>query len=320
MTNSTEQILTRLFNGEHARMSTWTEQTQARAALCVKSSAPKPIALPSRLHSANDEASLTQLCDRVKRNGFALYTWIDKPTDITDAVTGLMHALGLHSSDRGVIRDAGELSLLQDSTGTPKGRFPPYQAKAMNWHTDGYYNATSEVIRCFTLHCVEPAAEGGALILMDDSFAVLALLRDDPQWVALLSHPDAMTLPHNQDLEGHDRPDRTLPMIYQNADESLSLRFTTRSQNIRWRCESTKLAALRATELIQVHNEWHIRLRLEKGQGVITRNILHTRERFADEPERPKRQMLRGRFTCLPWPASRQQSAQLTGEHTHATR
>jgi len=39
----------------------------------------------------------------------------------------------LSKADDGIIRDRGELSLLQDLTGTARGRFPAYRATAMNW-------------------------------------------------------------------------------------------------------------------------------------------------------------------------------------------
>ena len=200
----------------------------------------------------------------------------------------------------------------------------------MNWHTDGYYNAAADTIRCFTLHCVEPAAEGGALLLLDDAYLVLALLHDDPELVALLSHPEAMTLPQNTDTDGHDRPARTTPLIQRHSDGSLSMRFTTRSQNISWRCAATQAAALRATELIDAHREWQTRFSLKKGQGIITRNILHAREQFVDAPgvdapgvdtpKQSKRQMLRGRFTSLPTPAAPINTAHTSAEHTHVVR
>jgi len=170
----------------------------------------------------------------------------------------------------------------------------------MNWHTDGYYNERANSVRCFSLHCLEPASEGGALHLMDDTLLMFALLNEDPQAVALLSHPNAMTLPKIQDELGHNRPDRCVPAILRNEDGTLSMRFTTRTQHIQWRTDETEQAARRALELIHQNSQWHTRLCLQKGEGVITRNVLHTREAFVDAPGEPKRQMLRGRFSDLP--------------------
>ena len=313
-----------ILTGKPAQLSAWMEKTQAQAEARAGALPPCPFILPSVLHTQTNRTTLLQLCQAVNDTGFALYEWNDSPADVPGAVLKLLQALSLRDSDSGVIRELGELSLLQDLSGTPKGRFPPYQSKAMNWHTDGYYNAAAETIRCFTLHCVEPAAEGGALLLMDDTYLVLALLRDDPLLVALLSHPEAMTLPQNADTDGHDRPARTTPLIQQHADGSLSMRFTTRSKNISWRCSETQAAAQRATELIDNHHKWQTRLTLKKGQGIITRNILHAREPFVDSPvagnAQCKRQMLRGRFTNLPTPAAPINTAHTSAENTHVAR
>jgi len=291
-------------------------QTQTRAAAIAEEATPEPLQLPPHppqgheSASATFRASMAQMCDDVARAGFAWYEWNDEPDDANQSTFELLQALSLRDSDQGVIREVGELSLLQDLTGTPKGRFPPYQPKAMNWHTDGYYNDAESMVRSFTLHCIAPATSGGALLLMDDSLLVLALLQEDEELVQLLSHPEAMTLPHNKDNEGHDRPDRCGPVILRHSDEQIAMRFTTRTQNIRWRCPATGAAAKRASEIINENPQWHTRIPLKKNQGVVTRNVLHAREAFVDAPDKPKRQMLRGRFTSLPTPAILSASAQ----------
>ncbi len=316
---SSKQVCSRLFGDERTRFDAWLAQTQDRLAANSPTLAPSFIPLPSAVNTSGDSASLTQLCTRVAQSGFAFYEWQDQATDVAGALNQLLQSLHLRGGDTGVIRDSHGLSLLQDLSGTAKGRFPPYQSKHMNWHTDGYYNDESETVRCFTLHCVEPAAKGGAIVLMDDAFLIYALIQEDPELVALLSHPQAMTLPHNTDKEGHDRPDRTLPMIMANADNTISMRFTTRSQNISWRNNETYAAAQRAAQLILEHPDRHTRVRLEKGQGVITRNILHAREQFLDTPENPKRQMLRGRFNNLPRITAHKKLTHSPADDTHAT-
>jgi len=253
--------------------------------------------------SLNDEqtlVSLTNLCETVGRFGAALYEWTDSPINTASSVNSLLLRLNLSNTDRGVMHDGSGLSLLQDLGGTPKGRFPPYQANSMNWHTDGYYNNPDNAVRCFTLHCVAQAAQGGSLTLIDDELIAYALWQDDPELFGLLTHPAAMTLPHNHDAEGHDRPDRILPVIFQHEDGAVAMRYTTRSRNIVWRCGATQAAAEHVASLIEQHDAWQIRVRLTPGQGIVTRNILHCRGQFVDSADRPKRQMLRGRFSQLP--------------------
>lgn len=317
MTSITELLTLRLFGGNHAQLAAWMHQASTRAALANQSVPIAPLQLPSYPDPIKDGTTLTQLCETVQQSGFALYEWNDVSDDVSKSIARLLLLLSLHGGDEGVMREVGELSLLQDLSGTPKGRFPPYQPKAMNWHTDGYYNDAAETIRCFTLHCVAPAAEGGALLLMDDAYLIFALWQENPELVVLLSHPEAMTLPGNKDKEGHDRPDRSVPVISRNADESLSMRFTTRTQHIQWRCEATQAAAQRASELITANPQWHTRIMLQENQGVITRNVLHAREQFTDAPEQPKRQMLRGRFTSLPKLATTIEPTHSFAEHNH---
>jgi len=310
-TSASQLVSDRLFCSNQSKLTAWIKQTQARSELSAATAVPQALQLSPQLFQHHDKSSteifdlMTRLCDNVVHTGFALYEWSNSPTDEANSVSALLQALSLRDGDQGVIREAGALSLLQDLTGTPRGRFPPYQPKAMNWHTDGYYNDAAETIRCFTLHCVAPAADGGALLLMDDALLVLALWRENPELVALLSHPEAMTLPHNKDSDGHNRPDRTVPVIFRNTDETIAMRFTTRARNIQWRSDATQAAAQRASELISEHPEWHTRITLQQGQGIVTRNVLHAREKFVDAPDKPKRQILRGRFTSLPTPPKR---------------
>lgn len=323
LSDSAKKRLFHLFSTNQDQLAHWLDKTLERAAAAKFQIASDPIVLPSNADVQDNKAELCQLCEMTADAGYALYSWSDSPPNVSHAVSAFLNLLGLHNGDAGVITESCGLSLLQDATGTAKGRFPPYQPKAMNWHTDGYYNTPADRVRCFSLHCIEPAAEGGALLLLDDALLILALLHEDPNMVTLLSHPEAMTLPHNRDNQGHDRPDRSVPLIQQNSDGSLSMRFTTRSQNIRWRCQSTKDAAIRASELISSHTQWQTRTLLKKGQGIITRNVLHAREAFVDAPGQPNRQVLRGRFNVLPSLLPRSKTACSTGinkENLHVAR
>lgn len=289
-------------------------QSRVDAATVTKSLTPIPLS-PS-LDVDSHQQELVHLCEDVNRYGYAIYEWDKASQDIPQHIKALHRALSLQNTDDGVLRATNGLSLLEDLSGTPQGRFPPYQSAPLNWHTDGYYNAENQAVRCFTLHCVEPAAQGGELVLMDDTLLVWALLQENPEMVQLLTHPQAMTLPANADKEGHDRPDRTTAMIKCDSDARITMRFTTRARNIRWRCSATQAAAARAAELITHHQHWHSQVALKRGQGVITRNILHARNAFNDTLGSPKRQILRGRFNQLPV----YHNLQHVADKTHALR
>lgn len=289
------------YDGFSAAYHNWRKARLARFDALEKEG-PRWHELGATLDTDDDSAALTALCETLRLDGHALYRWRDNeaPADARAWVKRLNQRLGLLTSDRGILTGDDELSLLEDLSGTPKGRYVPYTRRSLNWHTDGYYNDPDEALRCFTLHCLHQAVRGGALSIMDPELLLIALYDEDPSLVAELAAEDAMTLPANRDEQGHDRPDRTVPVFAVHADGTLATRLTTRIHNIRWRSDATRSAAEHAIRLINSNPQWHLPVRLEAGQGVVTRNVLHRREAFEDADDRPHRQMLRGRFLQLP--------------------
>lgn len=304
-------------DGQSAQYQAWKQQRlQMQDRLSQTNSYPPANSLSPNDRTHDSSETLKRICTEVRDTGFSLYQWNESPHTISSAVEQLHRQLSLTTRDTGVLQADAGLSLLQDLSGTAKGRFVPYTARAMGWHTDGYYNAPGQTLRCFTLHCIHPAASGGALTVVDPELLLIALYDDDPQLVAHLCHPQCMTLPANKDDVGHDRPDRHVPVLFAHTDGTLGLRFTTRTQHISWHSAETKAAAERLAELIDLHPQWHQSIRLDSGQGIITRNILHRRDAFSDSVSdsvnhsvngalddgapAPARQMLRGRYLQLP--------------------
>jgi len=290
-----------------SRLAHQAEQTAGKALF-----APLPCIETLSQPLETSRAILKDLCEQVQRHGFALYRWQTNPADPINATAALNRLLGLaeSQSDAGVVNKAG-LSLLSDRQGESIGRFIPYSNRAMNWHTDGYYNDMDSAVRCFTLHCVNAASDGGSLSLMDYELLLIALYDEDPALVEHLSHPQAMMLPANKDGEGHDRPDRHVPVLYTYSNSTnpavgmavgmaLGMRFTARGKNIQWRNDETRHAMQRVLEMIEEKQDWQHTVTLQSGEGVITRNVLHRRESFSDSAEQSQRQILRGRYNCLP--------------------
>jgi len=250
------------------------------------------------------EQDLAQLCSNAHQYGFALYEFMHHDNDelraSRQAAVQLYKNLGLTQPDTGIISAEDNLSLLENSNDEKQRRFVPYSNRTMNWHTDGYYNAPTEAINCFCLHCLRPAQQGGELSLMDDHLLLIALYEKEPAAVALLAHPEAMMLPSSQDEYGHSRPDRWVAVFAASPVNGLQTRFTTRQRNITWRDEETKQAALTAIQVIEDQSSWHATVRLGSGQGVVTRNILHRRSAFEDNAPDTNRQMLRGRYLQRP--------------------
>lgn len=297
--NQQKPSLSGPFDGKSNKYQAWKHQ---RLLLQDKSQSAnaEPILISSSLKCAADHDALRAICTNVKDHGYGWYQWTECPADISNAVAHLNARLSLTGNDRGVVQNDSGLSLLEDKSGTDQGRYVPYTARAMGWHTDGYYNDPAETLRSFTLHCINPAAAGGALSLLDYELILIALYDTEPDLVELLCDPQSMMLPANKDDLGHNRPDRHAPVFYQHADGTLGVRFTTRTKNINWRTGDTRCAAERMATLIADSVQWQRTIRLDSGQGIITRNTLHCREAFANAPPLPSRQMLRGRYTQLP--------------------
>ncbi|MBX2835736.1 MAG: TauD/TfdA family dioxygenase [Gammaproteobacteria bacterium] len=249
-----------------------------------------------------DQEILQKLCSDVEHHGFALYQFSD-PLDDNEqrkAAVNLYAELGLADADDGVLIGADNLSLLENSVNTERKRFVPYSDRAMNWHTDGYYNAQDAHVRSFCLHCLQPAAIGGELTILDDELLLIALYDRYPYCVKPLTHPQAMLLPKSRDELGPDRPDRVVPVFSVDNNQRLLTRFTTRQRNIDWRDENTLDAARTASELLNQLKHWHTTLKLQAGQGIITRNILHCRTSFVDHDKNSGRKILRGRYQQAP--------------------
>ncbi len=160
--------------------------------------------------------------------------------------------------------------------------FIPYSNRRLLWHTDGYYNAPQQRIRAFILHCVRPAATGGANRLLDHEIAYILLRDADPEHVRALGHPDAMTVPANA-TEGMElRPARSGP-VFSSAGGVLHMRYTARTRSIEWRADAaTRAAAGMLRELLDADSPYVFALRLSGGQGLVCNNVLHDRSAFAD--------------------------------------
>ncbi len=292
-----QPFLPERFNGRSADYLHWRDQRLQQQAHTDSA----PISLSPSLHDPDDKSALIKICSQVADQGFAIYQWTEASQDPDHDVKHLHQRLSLQSFDHGVVHEGDGLSLLTDLSGSTQGRFIPYTSRAMSWHTDGYYNTMDQSLGCFTLHCINPAQSGGALTLLDHQLILIALHDQNSELVELLSHPQAMALPANQDDLGHNRPTRHSPVLFVRTDGTPGAHFTTRSKNIQWRTPETLQAATQMKQVIDHQHNWHFQIKLASGQGIITRNILHRREAYTDHPDKP-RKMLRGRYLQTPHP------------------
>jgi alpha-ketoglutarate-dependent taurine dioxygenase len=215
-----------------------------------------------------------------------------------DIVRRLGARLGLARLHANLLADEDGISSLEVAPEKSGRGYIPYSNQRLLWHTDGYYNAPQERIRAFILHCVRHAAAGGENRLLDPEIAYILLRDADPQYVAALSAPDAMTVPANEEDPAAQRAAQTGP-VFSFEEGALHMRYTARTRSIVWRRDEATQAAVRHLRgILDSDSPYVFRLRLAGGQGLVCNNVLHDRSAFSDEPApAPGRLVYRARYS-----------------------
>ena len=210
----------------------------------------------------------------------------------------LASQLGLARLEGNYLADEDGLSSITPASdeGSARGEFIPYTHKAINWHTDGYYNTLERRILGMTLHCAQDAETGGENALLDHEIAYIQLRDVNPDYIAALMQPDAMTIPARMDDDNVARAEQSGPVFAVDAtDGYLYMRYTARTRSIVWKDDALTQAAVKTLAEILADSEYILNARLTPGMGLICNNVLHTRSAFTDSPER-RRLLYRGRY------------------------
>jgi hypothetical protein len=253
-----------------------------------------PCRVQDLLVEVDDVARLTEserrrLLDVVAASNMAVYIE-RRPAagrDDKQALRALGRSLGLDSLDGNHLADDDGVTPLAVHKDGTRARYIPYTDRPIAWHTDGYYNEPPRRVRALLLHCARPAAGGGENRLMDHEALYIVLRDEDPALIRALMRPDAMTIPGN-DEDGMVRPAVTGPVFFIDRGR-LSMRYTARTRSIRWHPDPEVQAAAAA---IRRHLEGTgptlFKARLEAGWGLVSNNVLHTREPFTDDAAQPR--------------------------------
>ena len=236
---------------------------------------------PRRLRKAEREA----IVDRCARFNLALYRFArDRDRTDPDALSAFARAMGLARRDRTLGADRRGIASVRVAPDTRGPELIPFTSRALNWHTDGYYNAPGRIVRAVVMHCAAPAASGGENTLLDPDLVYAAMHDRDPALVEALAHPRAMTIPEHRADGRLVRPARTGPVFrFLDDPPRLDMRYTARTRSIRWRPDAITARAVAVLEAaiasLSVH---HVQVRFEAGEGVICNNVLHRRAAFVD--------------------------------------
>ncbi|QGU32757.1 TauD/TfdA family dioxygenase [Thermochromatium tepidum] len=236
---------------------------------------------PRRLSDAERAAIL----ERCRRANLAIYIGATGDDPDKEIPRALGASLGLHRLDHNPGADEDAITALTVQTDVRHRDYIPYSNLPISWHTDGYYNDAAHQIRGLVLHCVHPAAEGGANALLDHEIIYLLLRDQNPEFIRALMHPGCMIIPANRSQGEEIRPERAGPVFSVHPDGRLHMRYTHRTRNIRWRDDPITRAAVAALRsLLDQGTPWTLSARLESGWGLVCNNVLHTRTGFTDGP------------------------------------
>jgi alpha-ketoglutarate-dependent taurine dioxygenase len=270
--------------GADAAYAAWRAEKLARYPQAISE-----LVVPVRDPRALTPAEHAALAERCRRANMAVYTSPHKDAD-KDLPRALAAQFGLHRLDRNWLADDDGISSVTVTGEGGRGDYIPYTNRPIRWHTDGYYNPPERRIRAMVLHCVAPAAAGGENALLDHEIAYLLLRDADPQLVAALMQPDAMTIPARSDDDGVVRPAETGPVFSVDpADGALHMRYTARTRSIEWKADRDVRAAVAFLERLLANPSPHIfHVTLQPGMGLLCNNVLHDRSAFTDDPARPR--------------------------------
>ncbi len=243
-----------------------------------------PVQIDNLSHTTDSER--TSLKERCRLTNYAHYASAAPSGDSDAAELALRDfaaAMGLHLAE--THRSAGKSGIvaLQVSEEPSKRGYIPYSNRAMNWHTEGCYNAPDDYIGGFVLHCVRPAAEGGVTQLLDPEIAYIRLRDRDPALLRALMHPKAMSIPENREPDGTLRPVSVGPVFFADPITGrLQMRYTARTRSIAWRDDpATRQAEAFLRQYLPGGDPLMPQVKLGAGQGVLNNNILHNRTGFA---------------------------------------
>lgn len=248
-----------------------------------------------RALTASESRALAVACGRAN---MVLYNAPHLPAADKSLPRLLAQQLGLARLEGNYLADEDGLSSItpNDDENSARGEFIPYTHKPINWHTDGYYNTLDRRILGMTLHCAQDAEEGGENALLDHEIAYIQLRDVNPDYIATLMQPDAMSIPARMDENNVARAEQSGPVFAVDPEQGfLYMRYTARTRSIVWKNDPTTQAAVKTLAEILAESEYTLTARMTPGMGLLCNNVLHTRNGFSDSPGH-RRLLYRGRY------------------------
>ena len=234
--------------------------------------------------------SLSIIKDQINDFNFVLYKMTGTVEDHLSAVKNIGSQVGLKELDKNLCAQEDRVTKLTVVDQKRGHSYIPYSNKAIGWHTDGYYNPLHQRVLALVLHCERSSEEGGVNDLLDPDMVYIHLREQNPDFIKALSSPDVMCIPENIENGVEIRPQTCTAVLMQESgsdqDPVLAMRFSKRKHNIIWADDVLTQEAIACLfEYLESDSPYHIRYRLNAGEGVICNNVLHTRSAFTDSAQ-----------------------------------
>lgn len=236
-------------------------------------------------------AERAKVMETVERANMAIYTAGSAELGM-DSLLALGRQLGVTRTDKSArhaqsdeLTDSGILN-----------RAIPFSTRHCNWHTDATYYGSDNTIQALFLLCKRPAPEGGSNKVLDHEMLYIHLRDQEPGALEVLMRKDCFN--YRNPATGEIDTSRGGKVFWTGADGHLCHRFSFRKTDMAWSDESDVAAARKVLESMISDASPHVlEGRLESGMGLISNNVLHTRERLVDSDDpAQKRLLFRARF------------------------
>ena len=238
-------------------------------------------------------AAMLQRCRKTNMVVYASNTGTDPDPEIPLSLAG---RFGVHDINKNWLADDNGMTSLKVNNTGDRQHYIPYTNRAINWHTDGYYNTASKQIQSLLLHVVQRAASGGENALMDHEVLYIMLREKNPDYIQALMNPQVLTIPARIKDGEVAREEEQGPVFSITDTGDLHMRFTIRESNVLWAKDPITQEALATINNIFVQpGDYIYRGLLEPGMGLVSNNVLHDRAAFTED-EVHQRHYYRARY------------------------
>ena len=238
-------------------------------------------------HSSLSSKTLAEIALQLQTFNFACFE-IDKVSSAfsTQDFLTFGQQLGLYRIDANMGAQADGVTCLSAVDASDKrSRYIPYTTRALNWHTDGYYNPMSSRIDAFSLYCVNQAVRGGDNFMLDHEMVYMQIRDTDADSLVALMDSGVMVVPANISNKRVLRQAESGPVFIVDGETGrLNMRYSARPQNIGWKTDALSKRALNLVREILMDSEYITKQKLNSGQGIVCNNVLHGRRAFVDNP------------------------------------